>query len=71
MLTIILFYVAVSIISAGVSVYFMKSAPSGWEDKAGFHIGTKKAIRVLSKDWQEEHRLQIENRKRVVVHSHN
>lgn len=71
MLTIILFYLAVSIISACILGYFMKSAPTGWEDKAGFHLETKKTIKIPAKNWEGDHRLHIENRKRVTVKSHN
>jgi hypothetical protein len=53
MLTIILFYLAVSVISGGVLVYFMKSAPTGWEDEYGFHMGTKEITNVKSRKFQK------------------
>ncbi len=42
MLAILIFYIAVSIISATILLYLMKSAPSGWEDKEGFHLSKNK-----------------------------
>lgn len=42
MMSIVIFYIAVSFISAGILLYFMKSAPSGWEDEEGFHINKQK-----------------------------
>ncbi len=41
MLTVLIFYVIVSIISASFLLLFMKNAPSGWEDENGFHINMK------------------------------
>ncbi len=41
MFSILIFYLAVSLISACILLYFMKSAPSGWEDEEGFHINKK------------------------------
>lgn len=42
MLAILFFYIAVSVISALILLYFMKSAPSGWEDEEGFHLTKQK-----------------------------
>jgi len=37
MLVIILFYLAVSLVSAIILFFFIKSAPEGYEDEMGFH----------------------------------
>ncbi|HUX92169.1 MAG TPA: hypothetical protein VMV36_00060 [Ignavibacteriaceae bacterium] len=42
MFSLLLIYGIVSFISIAVLFYFMKSAPSGWEDEEGFHIDTHK-----------------------------
>jgi len=39
MISILFFYGIISVISLGILFYFMKSAPSGWEDDKGFHKG--------------------------------
>ncbi len=36
----ILLYVIFGVVVGGVSLYFMKSSPKGWEDSEGFHYGT-------------------------------
>jgi len=46
MLAIIFFYFAVSLISACILAYFIKSAPSGWENEYGFHTGNKKIAEI-------------------------
>jgi hypothetical protein len=38
---IILFYLAISIISGSIIAYFIKSAPTGYEDEHDFLPGTK------------------------------
>jgi hypothetical protein len=53
MLAIILFYLAVSVISGGILFYFMKSAPTGYEDEFGFHVGTKEVADVKSRKFQK------------------
>ena len=53
MLAIILFYIAVSVISGGILFYFMKSAPTGWEDEDGFHMGTKEIVDIKSQKFQK------------------
>jgi hypothetical protein len=53
MLAIILFYLAVSIISSGILFYFMKTAPTGWEDEAGFHQGSKEMVDIKPQKLQK------------------
>lgn len=53
MLAIILFYLAVSVISAGILMYFMKSAPNGYEDENGFHMGNKEVAQVEAQRYQK------------------
>jgi hypothetical protein len=53
MFAIILFYLAVSIISGSIMVYFIKSAPTGWEDEYGFHLGTKEKTDTKSKKYSK------------------
>lgn len=53
MLAIILFYLAVSIISSGILIYFVKSAPTGWEDENGFHTGEKELSKVQVQKFQK------------------
>jgi hypothetical protein len=53
MLAIILFYIAVSVISGGIVLYFTKTAPSGWEDETGFHTGTKEMVDIKERKFQK------------------
>jgi len=53
MFTIIIFYLAISVISACVLAYFMKSAPVGWEDENGFHRGNKEFNGVKPENFKE------------------
>jgi len=46
MLTIILVYLAVSIVSFCFISFLVKSAPFGWEDEYEFHLKLKKPIKV-------------------------
>ena len=45
MFTITIFYLAISIISACILAYFMRTAPVGWEDEKGFHVDIKPNIK--------------------------
>ncbi len=36
----ILLYILFGILVGAVSLYFLKSAPQGWEDANGFHYGS-------------------------------
>jgi|GEM_PF-2157477 hypothetical protein len=49
MLTVILIYLSVSIISFCIILYFIKSAPTGWEDERSFHTGYREFIKVQPK----------------------
>ena len=42
MLIILFAYAILSLISLAISLYFMKTAPKGWEDENGFHEGLQK-----------------------------
>ena len=53
MLAIILFYLSVSIISGVIMAYCIKSAPTGWEDELGFHVGTKEMANIKPKKFQK------------------
>ena len=46
MFTIVIFYLFVSFVSACILLYFMKNAPSGWEDENGFHLTNNKLTDV-------------------------
>lgn len=41
MLWLILIYAAISVVSATVLLYFIKTAPNGWEDENGFHMNAQ------------------------------
>jgi hypothetical protein len=53
MLTIILFYLSVSIISGSIMVHFIKSAPTGWEDEYGFHEGVEEKTEIKTQKFQK------------------
>lgn len=41
MISVIIIYAVISIISLIFMLFLMLSAPNGWEDKDGFHLGQK------------------------------
>jgi len=53
MFTIIIFYLAISVISACILAYFMKTAPVGWEDEKGFHKGNKEFAGAKTKKFKK------------------
>jgi hypothetical protein len=46
MMTIILIYLAASVVSIGFITFLMKSSPTGWEDENSFHMEMKRSVKL-------------------------
>ncbi|MDR3626241.1 MAG: hypothetical protein P4L45_05385 [Ignavibacteriaceae bacterium] len=52
MLTIMFFYLAISVISACILILFLRKAPVGWEDESGFHSGNGEMANISTGEFQ-------------------